>query len=156
MSTKAWFCQECRTVMEHHSEGYDKCPECGAEVWPDGEASYRHERPKAAALAQKIHGIWYCQRCRVPMTPVDGDYCKCPECAAEVWYGTKKQKDELDMQAMMETTEDSPVYLYPGEYSPAAGGRPVKGGGSHSGKGRRKADISKPTTEDLYRQLCNS
>lgn len=150
---RTWFCQECQTMMEHHREGFDKCPVCGAEAWPSGEASYQRERPKAAALAQKIHGVWYCQRCRVPMIPVDGDYCKCPECTAEVWYGTEKKRE--DMREIMETTEEFPVFHHAGE-SPAVGGRPAKGGGSHNGRGRRKADMQKPTTEELYRRLCSS
>jgi DNA-directed RNA polymerase subunit M/transcription elongation factor TFIIS len=155
--TGVWFCQECRTMMEHHEEGFDKCPSCGAEAWPSGEASYQRERPKAAALAQKIHGVWYCQRCRVPMVPVDGDYCKCPECTAEVWYGTKKRDGQADMQELMETTEEFPVFLHAGEVCMGTGGgRPARGGGSHSGKSRHKANMQKPTTEELYRRLCNS
>lgn len=151
---RTWFCQECQTMMEHHREGFDKCPTCGAEAWPSGEASYQRERPKAAALAQKIHGVWYCQRCRVPMIPVDGDYCKCPECTAEVWYGTEKKKE--NMKELMETTEEFPVFHRAGESCPAAGGHPTKGGGSHNGRGRRKVDMQKPTTEELYRRLCSS
>lgn len=29
---------------------------------------------------------WPCMDCRVIMTPVDEDHCKCPVCGTEVWY----------------------------------------------------------------------
>lgn len=152
---KAWFCEECRTMMEPQPGGFDKCPVCGTEAWPAGEAHYEQDK-KQAAMAQKIHGVWYCQRCRVPMVPIDDTYCKCPQCAAEVWYGNPHAETRDDIRAVMETTEEFPVFNHSqGIYAAMIGGRPTKGGGSRNGKPRHKADLSKPTTEELYRRLCN-
>lgn len=152
---KTWFCQECRTIMQHHAEGFEKCPSCGAEAWPFGEGTYKRDE-RGAELATKKHGVWYCQRCRVPMIPVDEYYCKCPQCAAEIWYGDKKpgRSDARALRAMMETTEANPVYDAAPSFTPAGNARPVKGGGSHARK-RHKADMAKPTTAELYRRLCD-
>ena len=114
---KVWLCQECRTVMQHQEAGFDKCPLCGAEVWPDGEGTYQRDK-RGAELGVKKHGVWYCQRCRVPMIPVDGDYCKCPECTAEIWYGKEKKRE--DVRELMETTEEFPVASRAGELCLAA------------------------------------
>lgn len=148
---KVWLCQECRTVMQHQEAGFDKCPLCGAEAWPDGEGTYQRDK-RGAELGVKKHGVWYCQRCRVPMIPIDEYYCKCPECAAEVWYGDRKREDAIrEIRAMMETADGNP-YQEPGGLA-LPNTRPVKGGGGHT-RVRHKADMRKPTTEELYRRLC--
>ena len=149
---KTWFCQECRVIMQHKAGGFEKCPVCGAEAWPFGEGTYRQDE-RGAELGVKLHGVWYCQRCRVPMVPVDEHYCKCPSCAAEIWYGDSGKRRE-DMRAMMETTEDNPVYENArGGTAVALSGRPARGG-AHSRK-RHRQDLAKPTTEELYRRLCS-
>ena len=63
--TGVWFCQECQTMMEHHEEGFDKCPSCGAEAWPSGDASGRkprhsHRRYMAYGTASVAEYQW-CQ-----------------------------------------------------------------------------------------------
>ena len=153
---KTWFCQECRVLMEPQAGMFDKCPECGAEAWPSGEASYKQNK-QGAELAIKKHGVWYCQRCRVPMIAIEDTYCKCPQCATEVWYGKKTHAETRnDIRAVMETTEDFPVFNHSQDiYAAIIGGRPTKGGGSRSGKPRHKTDLSKPTTKELYRRLCD-
>lgn len=153
--SKTWFCQECKTMMEPQPEGFDKCPACGAEAWLTGEADFKQDAQRAA-VAQKLHGVWYCQRCRVPMLPVDDAYCKCPQCAAEVWYGKPRRITREEIRAVMESTEDFPAFPHtPDIYAAMTGGRPIKSGGTHTGK-KRKADLRKPTTQQLYKRLCSS
>lgn len=153
---KAWFCEECRVMMDPKEEGFYKCPVCGAEAWPDGEACYKQDTKKAAA-AKKIHGEWYCQRCRVPMVAADDTYCKCPQCAAEVWYGKPHKETAAEFREMMETTTSFPVLPDMSDiYAAMSGGRPAKRGGAKNGKKRNKANLRKPTTQELYKRLCSS
>ena len=152
---KVWFCQECQTMMEHQEAGFDKCPVCGAEAWPDGEAQYEPSTAKAA-LAEKVHGVWYCQKCRVPMIPIDENYCKCPECTAEVWYGKPKHETREELRGLMEEAEGFPHLPHNCNAGILYGGKAARagGGGSH-GKNNRKANMNKPTTTQLYRRLCD-
>ena len=157
MSEETWFCEECHVKMEQFKD-YAKCPECGAEVWLDGEGSYERET-QAADIAEQIHGKWFCQRCQRQMETITGDFAKCPECGAEVWFGMTKQetkrvtKDEITelMKDFTKTHESEP-------YAAMIGGRAAHGGGgSRTRKAKdKRAAMKKPTCEELYRRLCNS
>lgn len=140
--------------MEWHAEGFFKCPVCGAEVWPSAEGSYSHGNDRAAKLAQKLHGVWYCQQCRVPMQPIDGDFCKCPHCGTEIWYG-KSAGGRENIKELMETTEEFPVFVHADELCLGVGGGRLSKGAARSSSrsSRRKALLRKPSTEQLYRQL---
>lgn len=141
---KIWFCEECRVAMEYH-DGYYKCPICGAEAWPWGEAHYKQDEVRAE-LGVKMHGHWFCQRCRVPMIPITEEYCKCPSCTAEVWYGRLTPKDKTDTEDWRELMEGDE------EEGSCLQGRAVHG--SSKANARRYMKYwKKPTTESLFKQL---
>lgn len=157
MKRKAWFCEECHVEMEEHGD-FAKCPLCGAEVWREGEGSYDRDR-RAAELAEKIHGKWFCQRCRIEMKAIDGDFAKCPECGAEVWFGkAPKDVDDLTRDEIKELMQDFTRNHMQEPYAAMIGGRPAHGGGGgRSGKSKdKRAAMKKPTCEQLYHRLCNS
>lgn len=66
-----WFCIDCRMPMVWHPDGFQKCPQCGVEVWyPDDD-----KRPKEAAkvqLLQERKGNEYLSRAHVPGTGEPG------------------------------------------------------------------------------------
>ena len=150
---KLWFCEECGVAMERTNEDFCKCPSCGAEVWEEGEGGYKGNR-KEAEITEKIHGKWFCQKCREEMTIVDGDFCKCPSCGAEVWYGRKNKQYEPDeIKELMDAYSSSPMTVF----EAMIGGRAAKGkgGGRSKGRTRKKNQQQKPTTEELYQRLKN-
>ena len=69
--SKPWMCADCRVVMVWQPDGYQKCPQCGVEVWyPDDD-----KRPKEAAKVQLLHkrkGNEYLSRAHVPGTGCPG------------------------------------------------------------------------------------
>lgn len=152
---KKWFCEECHEPMDEHGD-FAKCPACGAEVWYEGEGTYKQEQQEAE-LAEQLHGAWFCQRCRVKMEPITGDFAKCPECGAEVWYGDGK-KAEPSTDEIRELMEDFTRTHASSPYEAMIGGRAAHGGGgSKTGKAKdKRTAMRKPTCEQLYQRLFNS
>ena len=153
---KPWFCEECHVEMEEHGD-FAKCPECGAEVWREGEGSYERDR-RAAEIAEKIHGKWFCQRCRIEIKTIDGDFAKCPECGTEVWFGkAPKEVEGMSRDEIKELMQDFAGTHTSEIYAAMVGGRPAHGGGSRNGKAKdKRMAMKKPTCEQLYQRLCNS
>lgn len=156
MKRLKWFCEECHTAMEQHRD-FDKCPACGAEVWPTGEGTYKKEQ-QAAELAEKVHGHWFCQRCREPMETITADFAKCPCCGAEVWFGKTPHAAEHDGEDNIAALMQDFAGTHTSEiYAAMVGGRPAHGGGSRNGKAKdKRTAMKKPTCEQLYQRLCNS
>ena len=63
--SKPWMCADCRCVMVWQPDGYQKCPQCGVEVWyPDDD-----KRPaEAAKLLHERKPNEYLSRAHVPGT----------------------------------------------------------------------------------------
>ena len=70
--SKPWMCADCRVVMVWKEDGYQKCPQCGVEVWyPDDD-----KRPQqAVTLLHERKGNEYVSRALVPgaVSPGGGD-----------------------------------------------------------------------------------
>ena len=85
---------------------------------------------------------WFCQECRVLMKIDEtGDFCKCPECKSEVWFGD----EEKSLSEM--TTGDFTEMMAPAVVNKG-------GGGKRSGKTSNKQKLRRPSTKKLYENLC--
>ena len=93
------------------------------------------------------------------MQPIDGAFCKCPSCGAEVWYGDKERQYKPEE---LESVMEDPFGGYANSKEPEVfwamiGGRPVKGKGSRNSRRKKeKEKMKKPTTGQLYERLKNN
>ena len=86
---------------------------------------------------------WICQNCNIVMNVTDMDFLKCSICETEVWF---KEPDSFEAVrlAEQEAGYNDDIFLQPKK----------KGGSKSSGRNSRKQLLKKPTTTQLYKDLC--
>lgn len=94
---------------------------------------------------------WPCMDCRVMMSLVDEDHCKCPQCGTEVWFDYNEELTKDDIKDLM---KDYLANHQCSVFQAMIGGDPVKGGGNRNSRSKgKKQALQKPSTTELYKQL---